>query len=204
MDDLLPEIDRLQTDLNRSSDALNAHQISAIGQALKHLIARVKDALDGEFFFHVDGRDVPLYKADEPFGPDVTLKFPLAAEDIAEAAKCLALQRSTACVFHLMRVMEIALRALAVKLKVTSIDPNVENWNKITDHVNKALNTLPAKTAAEHSRKAKMGAVIAHLNSVRVAWRNEVMHPKQSYSREEAHTIFAAVRVFMIDLAVLK
>ena len=54
------------------------------------------------------------------------------------------------------------------------------------------------------ARKAKYGAVLAHLNSVRIAWRNEVMHPKQSYTREEAHTIFQAVRAFMIYLAELQ
>lgn len=110
----------------------------------------------------------------------------------------------TAAVFHLMRVMEIALRALAKKLDVTTIDPEVESWNKITDHVNKAITALPAKTAPEQARKAKPGAVSAHLNSVRIAWRNEVMHPKQSYSREEARAIFNAVRAFMVDLAALK
>jgi hypothetical protein len=101
-------------------------------------------------------------------------------------------------------VMELALRAMAAKLKITTIDPNVESWNKITDHANKAVTALPAKSALERTRKAKFGAVLAHLNSVRIAWRNEVMHPKQSYTREEAHTIFQAVRAFMIDLADLK
>lgn len=164
----------------------------------------IRDALESEHFFHLTQADVSLYVSDEPFGSEVTRKFPRAAEDVAEGAKCLALQRPTAAVFHLMRVMELALRALAKKLKVTTINPETESWNKITDHVNKAINALPAKTAPEQARKAKLGTISAHLNSVRIAWRNEVMHPKQSYTREEAHVIFAAVRAFMIDLAALK
>jgi hypothetical protein len=196
-------LERLQASVNRSPP-LPQLPCSAIALEIKHFMSGLFDVLDHEFYFHVDQFDVPLYRADEPFGSKVSAKFPKAVEDIAEAAKCLALQRSTAAVFHLMRVMELALRAFATKIKVTTIDPNTATWNKISDHVNRAINALPAQTATEQARKAKLGSVSAHLNSVRIAWRNEVMHPKQSYSREEAHAIFNAVRAFMIDLAALK
>jgi len=197
---LIPSLDRLDVAIGGQG----AMPLMNLSQAIMHTLSGIRDHLSSEYFFHLDQSDVPLYLTQEPFGSDVTRKFPKATEDIAEAAKSLALQRPTAAVFHLMRVMELALRALAKKLKVTTIDPNVESWNKITDHVNKAINGLPAKTTPEQSRKTKFGAVSAHLNSVRIAWRNEVMHPKQSYSREEAHTIFNAVRAFMIDLAALR
>ena len=200
MNSLVPSLDRL----DMAIDGPGAMPLMNLSQAIMHTLGGIRDHLGAEWFFHLDLQDVPLYAAQEPFGETVSKRFPKAAEDIAEAAKCLALQRPTASVFHLMRVMELALRALAQKLKITTIDPSVENWNKITDHVNKAINALPAKTAVEQSRKAKFGAATAHLNSVRIAWRNEVMHPKQSYSREEAHAIFSAVRAFMVDLAALK
>lgn len=196
-DGLEPQISRLEGRLGYA----RAQELSVEFRAL-HL--RIRDDLQSEFFFHVSGTDVPLYMADEPFGAVVSKKFPKAIEDVAEAAKCLALQRSTATVFHLMRVMEVALRVFAKKLKVTTIDPEIESWNKIADHVNKAIKLMPAKTRTQQAKKAKFGSVSAHLNSVRIAWRNEVMHPKQSYSREEAHVIFGAVRAFMIDLATLK
>jgi hypothetical protein len=196
-DGLEPAVARLESRVGYLDRSLLGHEVQA-------LRLRIQDDLQHEFFFHLSQADVPLYRGAEPFGELVSRKFPKAIEDIAEGAKCLALQRSTAAVFHLMRVMELALRALATKLKVSAIDPEAESWNKITDHVNRAVNALPAKTAPEQARKAKFGAVLAHLNSVRIAWRNEVMHPKQSYTREEAHAIFAAVRAFMIDLAALK
>ena len=196
-DSLEPAIKRLESGAAYLSRDLLRRDILS-------LRLRIQDDLKQEFFFHLSPADVPLYGAAQPFGELVARKFPKAIEDISEAAKCLALQRPTAAVFHLMRVMELALRALAVKLEVSGIDPDAENWNKITDHVNKAITALPGKSAADQKRKARFGAVCAHLNSVRIAWRNEVMHPKQSYTREEAHAIFAAVRAFMIDLAALK
>jgi hypothetical protein len=41
----------------------------------------------------------------------------------------------------------------------------------------------------------------SHLYIVKVAWRNEVMHPKQTYTFEEAKSIFGNVRTFIADLA---
>ena len=43
---------------------------------------------------------------------EVNDKFPSAAFDIDEAGKCLAIGRSTAAVFHLMRALETAIRAV--------------------------------------------------------------------------------------------
>jgi hypothetical protein len=40
------------------------------------------------------------------------------AEDISEAAQCLALNRPTACVFHLMRVMETGVQILGNRLGI--------------------------------------------------------------------------------------
>ena len=199
MQEHIPSLDRLDIAI----DGPGAMPLMNLSQMITHTLSGIKDSLSQKYFFHPDQRDVLFYINAEPFGDRVSRKFPKAIEDVAEAGKCLALQRPTAAVFHLMRVMELALRALAKKLKITTIDPNAESWNKITDHVNKAINTLPAKTAAEQKRKAKFGAASAHLNTVRIAWRNEVMHPKQSYSRDEALSIFNSVRAFMVDLAAL-
>jgi hypothetical protein len=55
------------------------------------------------------------------FGSEVQHKFNTTSFEIDEAAKCLALGRPTACVFHLMRVMEIAVRAVARCLGVRTL-----------------------------------------------------------------------------------
>jgi hypothetical protein len=43
----------------------------------------------------------------------------------------------------------------------------------------------------------------SHLYHVKQAWRNGTMHPKKTYTQEEAEAVFAAVRVFMRHLAKL-
>jgi hypothetical protein len=44
-------------------------------------------------------------------------------------------------------------------------------------------------------------AASAHLYNVKIGWRNEVMHPKQTYTADEAKTIFSSVELFIRDLA---
>ena len=61
-------------------------------------------------------RNVPYYETRPLFGPDVFNNFSSANDDIDEAGKCLALGRGTACVMHLMRVLEVGLAALASAL----------------------------------------------------------------------------------------
>ena len=53
-------------------------------------------------------------------------KFPSCYQDIADARNCYALEQDTACVMHLMRVLEIGLGILAVEFNVSTAR---ENWN---------------------------------------------------------------------------
>jgi len=190
---LEPQIARLEDRLswNSSVDAIRDFRV---------LRERIQDELKHEFLFLLDRHDVSLFQAAEPFGPKVTAKFPLAAEDVAEAAKCIAMQRPTASVFHLMRAMEGAVQHLGRLLKVR-LEPKKETWFNICNLVSKALAVRAAKTKRQSARNAALGAAVAHLQTVRIASRNEVMHPKQTYTMEEAQEVFSATRVFMIDLA---
>ena len=51
--------------------------------------------------------------------------------DLEEAGKCIALDRSTAAVLHLMRALEHPLKAMAKAVDV----PLKENWNSILNDI---------------------------------------------------------------------
>jgi hypothetical protein len=57
----------------------------------------------------------------------VTTNFSSTSFDIEEAGKCFATGRNTATVMHLMRVMEIGLKAAAIGMNVP--DPEKATWN---------------------------------------------------------------------------
>jgi hypothetical protein len=120
----------------------------------------------------------------EPFAP-VVEAFPSATTDILEAGNCFALARYTACVFHLMRVMEAGLKAIAKEMQV----PYASNWGACISEIEKR------SQADEFSKNA-----ILYLRSVKNAWRNPTMHIEATYSQEWADRILQAVQVFMVHL----
>jgi hypothetical protein len=132
------------------------------------------------------------------FGAEVETKFSGQSEDIGEAGKCIALGRYTASVFHLMRAMESALKVLGVNLNVTVVDKNNVDleWGKILSNMSAPIEAMP-----KGNEKEDWSAAFALLVHVKQAWRNPTMHPKQTYTEEQAKEIFAATRSFMNSLA---
>jgi hypothetical protein len=192
LDQVVPEIRRLRV-------SLDFPFTENLDQALRHLRDRIRDELASEYFLHVNRADVVLYGA-SPFGEAVTKKFAKATDDIEEAGKCLAVQRPTACVFHLMRAMEIGVRVLGRKLKV-SINVEVESWAKISDHIDGAIKLLPTNTTPRKRRKAELALVSANLSAVRIAQRNDVMHPKATYTQDQARNVYSTTSAFLAHLA---
>ena len=70
-------------------------------------------------YMEIPNGQIHYWKDLTPFGVDVSKRFPETNYDIEQASKCLALDRATSCVFHLMRVLDYALQRLAKRLKVS-------------------------------------------------------------------------------------
>jgi hypothetical protein len=145
-------------------------------------------------FFHVPSAQAEFYDKKELFGTKVSGRFPNLQSDIIEAGNCLALGRGTACVFHLMRVMESAVQEFGRVLGILAVD--TKNWQNILDEVNKAIKALPSR----NSITPALSEAAANLYSVKLAWRNEVMHPKATYTLDEAKDVFRQVKLFMGNL----
>jgi hypothetical protein len=90
------------------------------------------------------------------FGVDVTKAFPSARTDIQEVGNCLAVDLNTAAVFHLMRVVECGLRALArhLKVKIKKVPLEYAEWGRIIQEIDAKVTKLrqgprgPKKSAA--------------------------------------------------------
>jgi hypothetical protein len=200
MPQLTPEVVRLQRDLS-SKSSVNLLSRGPIADRLQHLLERLRDELQHEYFLHVGRADSEYYGKNQLFGPAVAAKFNIT-DDLEAAGNCLAVEQPTACVFHLMRIMERGVHSLGRALKV-KFDPTTQTWFDICNLASKAATNRPAKTPRQRARNAALAAAAAHLQTVRVAWRNGVMHPRQSYSISEAREVYEATRTFMINLAEL-
>lgn len=174
---------------------------SAMSQSLSELRERIEVELEGRIIYYVPSRNASFIRsAETAFGPDVSDKFPGTVADIAEASACLGMSRNTAVVFHLMRAMEHAVAQLGDRLDVTIIDKhnNDLEWGKIIANIKATTEALPKGKERDDWSEA-----VSLLYHVKQAWRNSTMHPKQSYTDDEALGAFNAVRSFMANLSLL-
>jgi hypothetical protein len=96
--------------------------------------------------------------------------------------------------------MESSVIAMGSKLNVTVIDKdNIElDWGKILANINRAIEGLPR--GAERESWSNATSLLLH---AKIAWRNPTMHPKQTYTVEQATEILLCSRSFMKVLAEL-
>ena len=144
-----------------------------------------------------------FYQAKDLFGPEVSKQFQSALLDIEEAGNCYALNRNTACVFHLMRVMEVGLRALGKSLNNPNLDPKRNpTWEAILRPCDDELkNPLKNRTSQWQSDELFFSNATANLRAVKDAWRNPTLHVEMNYDDDRALEIFNAVKAFMRHLA---
>lgn len=175
---------------------IDANRLRRLISLAEQLIQVFGDEIDGTPLLTLDSRHSTYFEMGAPFGEAVNDAFPSADFDLVEAAKCRAVGRWTACVMHLMRVLEVGLATLARHYNVT-VD---SNWNK-------TLNEIEAKTREvgrrSHGAEAEQWAAEAatHLRFVKNAWRNQAMHPRQTYDEDRAVIIFDSARSFMQHLS---
>jgi hypothetical protein len=171
-------------------------KITELGDAIRR-------EMSGRMFIYIPPERARLYAQPKLFGDKVAANFPSAAFDIFEAGNSLAAARGTACVFHLMRVLEIGLAALgnvfSVSLTHTNWGPAIEECEKKIRNMNQdpAWKSLPdVKEQQEFYSQA-----ISYIGIAKDAWRNYTAHARGKYTEEEADLMLRNIRVFMQRLA---
>lgn len=143
-------------------------------------------------------RGIALWKPKDPIFGQVALDaFPSAQEDIEEAAKCLAVERGTACVMHLMRATEVPLKALAGALNVGSQN----DWGSYIREIDRELDARLRASGKRTPDEAFYAEIVHAFDRVKRAWRNSSMHVDKTYTPERATDIFESIKSFMAHLA---
>jgi hypothetical protein len=154
-------------------------------------------------FYYLDPEHAKSFlEAHQIFSAEALKCFPEASRDVEEGSKCFALGRYTASVFHLMRVMEHGMNALAAELGVVH---DYKTWDKkiekmatvLTDELRKKYD--PSSPLAGRMDFFKQAT--ERLTAVQHALRNETMHARSHYGEEDAKDIYRSVLRFMEQLA---
>jgi hypothetical protein len=169
-------------------------------EALDQLLIRINEDLRKRKFAFVEPGWDAYYGQSDPFGLGRS-KLKDCLPNIKQAGNCLAVAEGTACVFHLMRAMEMAVRKLGSRLKITI---NAQTtWRVLTGAMDGKIKSMPDTNAADKRKKDNWAEARANLHHVGSVWRNNTMHPATSYTPSQARDVYNAVRVFMDVLAQL-
>jgi len=157
--------------------------------------------LSQRFFYYLQPAMADSYGKPELFGAAVAKKFKESRDDIEHAGNCLAVNENTACVLHLMRAMEAAVRHLAKKLSI-GVGPK-DTWGKILNAMTAGIDALPDGTERTKRKKEEWAECRTNLYHVKMAWRDNSMHGKITYDGAQARDIMGKVKAFMQQLATL-
>jgi hypothetical protein len=182
---------------------------AVIGVEVRNLETQLSREIHERTFLWIAKDRTAFVEAENLFGEAVTKAFPSAARDIKDAGNCLAVASSTAVVFHLMRVAEYGLRALAKKLRVSlthkgrTITVQLADWVKvITGIKNKITEVRASSSGMKRQERLELYSDAAdHCTFVKDIWRNNVSHTRRPYTDKEAVAVLDRVRAFMMFLA---
>lgn len=177
----------------------DTHDMNAIGVHFGALNDRVHDDFSERCLLMLNPGRGALYEPNSPlWGPDIRARFPKACFDIDESGKCLAVGRYTASVFHLMRAVEIALKAIGKSLGIKP-PPRNDNWGIWLGAIKDAITKRGQDRAWVD--KDYYQDIYQRLDSVKDASRNPTMHVETIYPEEEAEILFRITELLFRKIA---
>jgi len=194
----------------------NTPDVSTIAADLRNVRDMIMHDVWNLRFLQIDSRHKNDLDNVNLLGEHVANSFQSAHQDIKDAGNALSVGFPNSAVFHLMRVVELGLRALAVHLgfrKVkskrkggsTKLTPVAyAEWETL---LNQIQGRVDAKVAKLRPGKVKQRTqefyypVLQDIRAIRDAWRVHVMHSRADYTDADAEAIFSHVKRLMAALA---
>ena len=202
----LSQLEHLAEYLRSAATTINRFQDEQLPHDLRFLRQAFNDDLAEISIFVPDAGRSAWYQHEKPFGEEVFNAFPRMRRDLTEAGNCYATDNNTGCVFHLMRVIGQAIRALAKRLNVKGLkaDLDYEDFRHIQDKLKEKLAALRnSKRGKKREQEINFYADVAvRCQYFKEMWRDNVMHSRQNYDDPAvAGRILTRVQEFMKRLA---
>lgn len=190
--------------------------IEAIEAQLNHALDAFISDLDSRKFVYVPADNGQFFEQGNLLGQLVYDVFEDARIDAKAAGNCLALDFNTAAVFHMMRAVELALYAIAKRLKVKKVGKtpiSESDWGKIIEEIQSKVDynfrkqwppnkKKPKPTAAKKKRTENFKFLLIECAAIKDLWRNTVSHSLRNFTATEARGILDHVKKFMERAAI--
>ena len=155
--------------------------------------------LSGELIFRIASDKNRYFEKENLFGSEVASAFPSAIDNIRNAGTCYAVEQWDACVFHLMRVLELGIRVLAKKF---SIPFQNTTWHTIIQQIETSVRGMNSSFGPNWKEQQKFCSEAAsQFMFLKDAWRNHIMHLSDVYDEGKALSVFRHVHELMQTLA---
>jgi len=197
LDDCATVLGRIK--LCQSSQGQLGQTPERLEELLKDFRQRLYDALKRPKFLALNAREQEFYEpAEFHYGTQVSASFPSIVYEIDEAAKCLALGRTTASSFHSIRALEGAIRAISRCLSIPDPTKGMDrSWCKALNVIkNEMDNRWPPSGRLSGDGRFFEG-LHATLSAMQNPWRNATVHLDQKYTDEEARYMLALLALFI-------
>jgi hypothetical protein len=129
--------------------------------------------------------------------------FPSAKPEIVAAVDLYCLNHHTAAVFHFMRAVEVALRALARERKVKlKKDKPIESaqWQDLITAISGAIKEIGLNWKAGRKKEIALefySGALGHMTALKDKYRNQVSHSTRTYDEHETASAMLHVRELM-------
>jgi hypothetical protein len=174
--------------------------------SIAEIQSRLTDELSARLYFGLPSGRAQYFSNAREGWEEVIDRFPDTVSDIEEMAKCFALSRYPAAVFHSLLIVETGVIALGDYIDVT--DPK-RGWDATTKALKVLVDgghpKLPPKFAGQFGFLEQMNTAV---QAMKFAWRNKVNHVegklvvmKPEFAPDVAEEIMMTSRSFMRRLA---
>lgn len=159
------------------------------------------------FYAYPDDKAALLRNIEEEMG-GVFSKMPEVKSDMISSVDCYAVGHNLACVFYLMRVMEVSVHRFGKKMKIDLIKMHPGrrvselSWEQILNDITPVIKKMPQGTLSQKRKYERHAALQSYLYGVKDAWRNPTMHPRAvGYNELQARDILNHVKSFLVNFS---
>jgi hypothetical protein len=178
-----------------------------ISELLDRALEAIQDDMKKQHFFHYPQESAKALNEAEEYWKPVFAAYPKARVEVLPGLDCAAFGDNVGCIFHMMRVAEIGLRAVAVERGVKNVRTKTPieygTWGQVIDATERAVMDIRQKSAGP-KKDAALGfynTIISDLRALLDVYRDKTMHFRAEYDHGQAQSAIFRVHSLMSMIA---
>jgi hypothetical protein len=179
--------------------------VTSLEEGLSRVAQSIADECSLRTYFSLDSIEAEKYANPLRDWESVVARFGKVTSNVIESAKCMALERYGAAVFHILLVAEYGVIEISNKLGVSGDKPGWASLKRLQDLIR---DPYPKRSALAQEHSALLENVVPLAIVVKDSWRHKLTHVDNQivwmdtdFSPQVAEEIIAATRGFMRKLA---